>query len=27
VYGLVAYFNRKYAARICPAFRKKRHVA
>jgi putative transposase len=27
VFGLVAYFNRKYAARICSAFRKKRQVA
>jgi putative transposase len=27
VYGLVAYFNQKYAARVCPAFRKKREVA
>jgi putative transposase len=27
VFGLVAYFNRKYAARVCPAFRKKRQVA
>ena len=27
VFGLVAYFNRKYAARVCPAFRTKRHVA
>ena len=27
VYGLVAYFNRKYAARLCPAFRKQRQVA
>jgi transposase-like protein len=27
VYGLVAYMNRRYAARTCPAFRKKRQVA
>lgn len=27
VVGLVVYFNRKYAARVCPAFRKQRHVA
>lgn len=27
VYGLVAYWNRKYAARVCPAFREAKHVA
>jgi putative transposase len=27
VYGLVAYFNSKYAERICPEFKKKRQVA
>src|SRR5204862_987619 len=27
IYGLVAYHNRKYAGRICPAFKKMQRVA